>query len=261
MYTYSVYHGDCLEVLDTALNDNTYDVIFLDSPYNTGNKTNKAAKYDRNADFARKNWKSFYSSWDSIERYYAWSLQWLRRAMNKLNPGATMFNCGSFHNIPDLAFAHRKLGLYTIQWVQWCIPNAFPNLSMTKMINSNQTLIWARRDARHVYDKEAAKRYNFGKNLRDYWLINQSTKDGKRWKHPSKKPVDLVYRALDIATFKNKPLRVLDFFAGSGSTGVAAGKLSSVYGIDVHCDLVEKDRAYICDIRNRLGDETSGEEI
>ncbi len=247
---FNLLHGDCIAA-QKELTD-PFDVIWLDPPYNTKNKKNKAATYDRNKDFQRKNWQSFYAEWDDITNYVEWCAQWLEQSKRLLTDTGTIFICGSFHNIPDVALALRAQGFYTIQWVQWCIPNAFPNLSMTKMVNANQTMIWARKGERHYYDKEAAKRYNDGKNLRDYWLLNNDTQAGKRWKHPSKKPVPLVYRALDIATNKNKPIRVLDYFGGSGTTAVAVYNIATHYQIPVECTLVDREWQYIEMQKERL---------
>jgi site-specific DNA-methyltransferase (adenine-specific) len=246
----SLFHDDCLNILPT-LKSNSQDVILIDPPYNTTNKVNKAPKYDRNKDFERKKWKSFHSEWDSIDKYYAWSLQWLRESKRILTETGTIFICGTFHNIPDIAFALRKLGFYTIQWIQWCIPNSFPNLAMTKPINANQTIIWARKGDRHYYNKEAAKLYNDGKNLRDYWIIPKVSNEDSKFKHPSKKPYALIRRALDISLPKRDGVNVLDFFAGSGIVGYTTQRMSADCGVEINCTMVEKSAEYIPVIKER----------
>lgn len=248
-FSCDIYRADCLTVLPT-IPDASVDCIFIDPPYGTGNNKDKSVKYDRNVDFARKNWVNFHADWDSFDNYPQWCYQWLEQSKRILTDTGTIFICGSFHNIPDVALALRALDMYTIQWIQWCIPNSFPQLSMTKMINANQTIIWARKGKRHYYDKEAAKRYNDGKNLRDYWIINQDTRG--TWKHPSKKPFYLVYRALDIALPKDRPAKIVDFFAGSGSTGEAAAHICANYQTPVSCGLVEQSSEYIDTIKARV---------
>lgn len=122
-----------------------------------------------------------------------------------------------------------------------------PNVAMTQMAISNQTLIYARKSkaARHYYNKAAARSYNGGKNLRDFWLIPNDCTAGRTWKHPSKKPVALVSRALHISTPAGGV--VLDCFAGSGTTGVAAR------GLELPCTLIEKAPEYAAMIEQRLG--------
>lgn len=248
-----IEQGDCIERLKMVPSDSV-DVIFIDPPYNTKNKKNKAITYDRNEDYQKKNWIPFFSDWDDISNYYEWCVLWLQESKRILKPRGSIFICGSFHNIPDVALSLRSLEMYTIQWLQWCIPNSFPNLSMTKMINANQTLIWCRKsqEITHYYDKEAAKRYNDGKNLRDYWLINNDTQAGKKWKHPSKKPVELVKRAIDISLPKVHGATVIDFFGGSGTSGIAVRELERQYNIEFHCTLIDNKEEYIAMMEERL---------
>lgn len=262
MVTYNIINDDCVKALQ-ALPDKSVDVIFIDPPYNTGNTQDKTPTYTKNEDYIKKKWKSFHASWDTIDNYELWAIEWLRESNRVLKPKGSMFICGSFHNIPEVAYALGKTGFYTIQWIAWCIPNSFPNLAMTKMVSANQTIIWARPSSKvsHFYDKEAAKSYNDGKNIRDYWIIPNNTSAGKgtSWKqHPSKKPVSLVSRAIDIALPKKGeeletsltygPLHIVDFFAGSGTTGEACRALS----VDTTCTLIEKDPMYIEWIKERM---------
>ena len=251
-----IEQDDCIERLKT-LPSNSVDVIFIDPPYDTKNKKDKSVSYDRNEDFKKKNWIPFFAEWDDIENYYEWSRLWLEQSKRVLKDKGSMFICGSFHNIPDVALSIRSLEIYTIQWLQWCIPNSFPNLSMTKMINANQTIIWSRKNTKvtHYYDKDAAKKYNDGKNLRDYWLMNNDTQAGKRWKHPSKKPVPLIKRALDISIPKMSGACIVDFFAGSGSTGVASLQLQKEYGLEWETILIDNKLEYITMMNERIQEE------
>ena len=241
-----IQHGDCVGLM-AVLAPGSIKTIFADPPYNTGNKKDKTVAYDQNKDFQRKHWTNFHAEWDTIDRYYAWSLRWLRAAYRVLDDGGSLWVCGSFHSIPESALALRKAGFWTIQWVSWCIPNAFPHLAGKQMGNANQTLIWARKGKRHFYDYERAKLYTTrGTNLRDYWIIPNDCSAGRLWKHPSKKPVNLVLRALDISTPKAAGALVLDPFAGSGTTGLAAQQL----GLD--CVLMDSSAEYIALMNRRI---------
>jgi modification methylase len=243
----TILEGDCCARMKD-LNSNSISTIFADPPYNTGNTKDKTVKYDRNKDFAAKNWTNFHSEWDAIEDYYTWSKAWMEEAYRLLRVGGTLWLCGSFHNIPEAALALKAIGFWTIQWVSWCIPNSFPHLSGRQMTNSNQTLIWARKGEKaHYYSPETAKRYTENNTgLRDYWLIPNDSRPGRLWKHPSKKPPALVRRALDISTPKNIGAVVLDPFGGSGTTGEVANEL----GLD--CILIEKNAAYVEIMKARL---------
>jgi DNA modification methylase len=246
------------ETFLSTVSAESIDIVIIDPPYNTGNKKDKTVKYDRNTDFAKKNWINFHSDWDSIPNYYEWVYSWLDNTRRILKPTGSLFICGSFHSIPDTAIALRELGYYTIQWIQWVIPNSFPNLQMDKMVNANQTIIWARpyEHTKQYYDKEAAKRYNNGKNLRDYWEIpkeSQRKSEDTPWlNHPSKKPTALIERAIDIALPKVDGGVVLDYFAGSGSMGEAVLNIARRYDIDITAILADREQEYIDNIRKRF---------
>ena len=57
------------------------------------------------------------------------------------------------------------------------------------------------------------------KNESDLWKISKDTK----YKHPTQKPVELPYRAINNSSRPNNI--VLDLFGGSGSTLIACEKL------------------------------------
>jgi len=64
------------------------------------------------------------------------------------------------------------------------------------------------------------------------------SKEGKNEYHPTQKPVALAYRAIG----NHKASTVIDFFAGSGSTFIAAEQLGrSCYGMEIspaYCDVI-----------------------
>lgn len=240
----TLYHGDCVDVL--AALSVLAQTIFIDPPYATGNDK---AKYERSRLLQEKRWTNFAADWDvwSTQESYAADVErWCEAIRGALDTNGALWVCGSHHSIPTWDLTLKRMGFWVNQWVSWCIPNAMPNVAMTQMASSNQTLIWARKSqkARHYYDKAAARSYNGGKNLRDYWLIPNDCVVGKLWKHPSKKPIALVQRALHISTPSDG--LVLDCFAGSGTTGLAARNLG------LPCMLVEKDARYIAMIEERL---------
>lgn len=242
----TLMHGDCRDRMREIASE-SIDVIFADPPYNTGNTKDKTVSYDHAESLAKQNWTNFHASWDAIDNYADWTCAWLREAERVLKPTGSVWICGSHHNIPDVALALWRCGWWTIQWVAWCIPNAFPHRAGLQMASSNQTIIWARKSkkTRHYYDLEEAKRRNDGKNLRDFWVINNDGRPGRLYKHPSKKPPALVEQAVAISC----PVggTVLDPVAGSGTTGEVCRKLQR------DCIMIEQEAAYIPMIVERTG--------
>lgn len=245
-----------LEAIETC-QDQSINVAFLDPPYNTGNEKDKTVKYSQNKNLASKNWSNFQATWDTIANYDEWATEWMEALQSKMNPQGAVFVCGSYHNIPEIGVIAKRLGYYIVTQIAWCIPNAMPNLACTEMVHATQFILWLRPQMkkRHFYDKEASKRHNEGKNLRDYWPINNDTTSGRgmAWrKHKSKKPVALVQRAIDITLPKESGVTVVDFFAGSGTTGVAVQNLERQYGIQIGGVLSDRDEGYIAAVNERL---------
>lgn len=242
----TLYHDDPITAL-AGMPALAFQSVAIDPPYRTNNTK---AKYADSRLLKTKQWTNFAAEWDSWptqEAYQADVELWLEAMRRVMDTDACMWVCGSHHSIPTWDLCMKRLGFWTNQWVSWCIPNSMPNVAMSQMASSNQTIIWARKSQKSklYYDKQAARLYNKGKNLRDYWLIPNDSQAGKLYKHPSKKPVALMYRMLDISTPQGGA--VLDCFAGSGTTGVAARELF------LDCTLVEKHADYIPMIEHRLG--------
>ena len=90
-----------------------------------------------------------------------------------------------------------------------------------------------------------ARRSDAGSAARFFYSAKAGTQD--RWgsKHPTVKPVDLMKWLIALVTPPGG--LVLDPFAGSGTTGVAA------LATGRNCILIERSDEYIADIRERMG--------
>ena len=90
----------------------------------------------------------------------------------------------------------------------------------------------------------------YGEEQGDVWVIptpQSNFKEGKH--HPAQKPLELLRRIIALGCPRDG--LVLDPFAGSGTTGVAAYELGRTFR------LIEKSLAYVATIRQRL-DEAAG---
>jgi site-specific DNA-methyltransferase (adenine-specific) len=251
--------GSCDHIL--RMYPNTFQCMFVDWPYFTQKRKTKAATYTISERLKKQNWKDFAADWDDgwddHWGYFHWVYSCLKVMRESLTDDGSIFSCGSHHGIWAVKLALIELGMYTIQDIDtttteefdevvqatqdvvWAIPNAFPHLARKQMASSHQTILWARKGKQHIYDWEAAQRYNDGKNLRDYWTINNAgyLKDSK---HPSKKPPLLMKRAFDIAT-RNGAI-VCDPMAGSGRSYVGAQMLGDKIS---KCVLIEREESYV----------------
>ena len=101
-----------------------------------------------------------------------------------------------------------------------------PNLCCRYFTHSTELILWSARDGRskHYFDYPAMKAENGGKQMKNIWrLPTPGAAEKRHGKHPTQKPVALVARCLRAST--NAGDLVLDLFAGSGSSGVAALEL------------------------------------
>lgn len=240
----TLWHGDMAPVL-WSLPAESFPIIAIDPPYATNNAKKK---YDTDL-MRRKRWTNFHAEWDVFESHKAYMREvtvWVEALRHVLDRDGSLWVCGSHHSIPAWDTVLKRMGFWVLQWCQWCIPNSMPQLAMTQMVSANQTMIWARKSkkGKHVYRKDVAKEIGGGVNLRDYWLINNDSQAGRKWKHPSKKPVELLKRQIRLTSRPGDP--VLDCFAGSGTSGEAALSLGHP------CTLVEKHGPYIPMIEQRL---------
>ena len=122
-----------------------------------------------------------------------------------------------------------QLGYRILNDIIWEKPNPPPNLGCRCFTHSTEVVLWATKAKkgskhRYTFNYDAMREENDGKQMKTVWRIPAAGKDEKVYgKHPTQKPVALIDRCLRAST--NPGDLVLDPFAGSGATGVAALRL------------------------------------
>jgi site-specific DNA-methyltransferase (adenine-specific) len=138
---------------------------------------------------------------------------------------------GTYHSIYKCGVALEELGFRILNEIVWYKPNGAPNIGARNFAASHETLIWASLSskAKHTFNYQEMKLGIFpgdklknpGKQMRSVWSIpNTPQREKTLGRHPTQKPLALLDRVLQACT-KPGDL-VLDPFAGSGTTGVAA---------------------------------------
>lgn len=224
---YRLYHGDCLEILGT-LPENSIDLIFADPPYNLSNDGFTC----QNGEMVSVN-KGDWDKSRGFDEDYAFHFEWLNSCKRVLKTNGTLWFSGTYHSIYQCGHALQKLGYHIINDITWFKPNASPNLSCRMFTASHETLVWAKKTkkAKHTFHYEDMRAGEFpddiikvaDKQMRSVWCIGTPLKSEKTFgKHPAQKPVKLMERI--ILSSSNKGDIILDPFAGSSTTGVAALK-------------------------------------
>jgi site-specific DNA-methyltransferase (adenine-specific) len=225
----SVIHGDSLLVLKT-LEQESFDLVYADPPFNTGQ--------------VQRSSRSDVSYADSRQNFLAWMFDWVDECHRLLKPTGTMYLHLDHHSVHltrcfamDPLFGKENF-LGEIVW-SYNFGGRGKRFFAAKHDN---ILVYAKEKGRHVFNyddidtvpykapemqyvnrskEEAEVRIAKGQVPTDVWEMSVvGTNAKERTGYPTQKPVKLVKRAI-VASSPTKG-RVLDPFAGSGTTGAAA---------------------------------------
>ncbi len=220
-------------------------MVFADPPYglsNDGTSIHSGRRVSVNK-----------GDWDrsrGVGADYDFHFDWIRACGRVLVPDGTLWISGTYHSIHLCGHALQMQGWRILNDIVWFKPNAPPNLGRRMFTASHETLIWASKStsARHVFHYNAMREGSFpgdrlkspGRQMRSVWSIPPPAKREKRFgRHPTQKPEALLDRVIRASTDPGST--VLDPFAGSGTTGVAAIRHGRVFiGIDRSEDYLQK---------------------
>ena len=223
-----LYQGDCLALL-ALIPESSVDLVFADPPYflSNGGITCHAG---RMVSVNKGDWDKS----KGPDANHEFNRAWLAACQRVLKPNGSIWVSGTAHIIHSVGFAMQQLGFKLLNDISWVKPNPPPNLSCRYFTHATETLIWAARDkkSRHTFNYKLMKETNRGKQMKSVWEVLPPNRDEKLFgKHPAQKPVALLERI--ILASSNEGDLVLDPFMGSGTTAVAAFRLSrSVFGIE-----------------------------
>ena len=240
--------GDCLEEM-ARLPAASVDLVFADPPYNLQLEGALSRPDQSRVDGVDDDWDKF----ADFAAYDAFTRDWLSAVRRLMKPAATIVVIGSYHNIFRVGAILQDLGFWILNDIVWRKANPMPNFRGRRFTNAHETMIWAARGPEakgYTFNYEALKAGNEDVQVRSDWFLPICTgaerlKDETgRKTHPTQKPEALLRRVLLAAS--NAGDLVLDPFFGSGTTGVAAKRLSrSFIGI-------ERDPAYAGAARRRI---------
>lgn len=231
---FTLLHGDTFQLLPSF--SFKFDMIFADPPYFLSNggiscQAGKVVSVDK-------------GEWDkggTPEYMEAFNREWIALCRDKLKNNGTIWVSGTYHNIFSVANALTELGFKILNVVTWAKTNPPPNISCRYFTYSTEFIIWARKMPKvsHYYNYELMKQLNEGKQMTDVWRLPAIGKWEKSCgKHPTQKPLALLSRIILASTKPND--WVLDPFAGSSTTGIAANLLHRRYlGIEQEPEFVD----------------------
>lgn len=242
---FTLIESDLLKVLPQF--DFKFDMIFADPPYFLSNdgltikngKVTSVNKGDWDKSFGAKEMSKF-------------NRKWLKLARGKLKDNGTIWISGTNHNIFNIGQLLNELGFKILNIITWEKTNPPPNFSCRFFTHSTEQIIWARKEPKvpHYFNYALMKELNDGKQMKDVWRLPAIARWEKRCvKHPTQKPLALLTRIILAST--QKGAWILDPFAGSSTTGIAANLLGRRYlGIDQEAEFLEISKARKLEIEN-----------
>lgn len=219
--------GDSMEQISRV--NHKVDMIFADPPY----FLSKAYSTCING-----TWKSFdKGEWDrerNLESINEFNRRWLSACREVLKDDGTIWVCGTYHNIFSVASCMTELGYKILNIIVWQKSDAKPTLSRNYFNFTTEYIVWARKYEKvpHYFNCDLMEQINGGARMPDVWRIPfVASWEMKCGKHPTQKPLRLLYRIILASTRKDDT--ILDPFAGSCTTGIAANLLGRKFiGID-----------------------------
>ncbi len=215
-----LFHGDTMEL--NSYVTQKVDMIFADPPYFLSSGISKCIN---------GTWKSFEKGeWDrvtTLDKIDEFNTKWLSACRDILKDRGTVFVTGTYHNIFSVASCMTKLGYKILNIIVWQKSDARPTLSRNYFNFTTEYIVWARKYEKipHFFNCDLMEQLNGGARMSDVWRIPLlSSWELKCGKHPTQKPLRLLYRIIIASTHQGDI--ILDPFAGSCTTGIAANLLN-----------------------------------
>ncbi len=239
-----IHFGDNLDVLP-ALPDGSFDLIYIDPPFNTGKVQSRTALKtvrDENGDrtgFAGKRYRSIKvgtkAYGDAFDDYLEFLAPRLEEAYRLLAPTGSFFLHLDYREVHyakvvlDGIFGRESF----INEIIWAYD--YGARSTKKWSTKHDNILWYAKDpSNYTFDLDAVDRIPYmapglvgpekaarGKTPTDTWWHTIVSPNGKeKTGYPTQKPLGIIERIVKVHSRPGD--RLLDFFAGSGTLGEAA---------------------------------------
>jgi site-specific DNA-methyltransferase (adenine-specific) len=199
----SLYAGDALAVL-SSLPSSSVDAVITDPPYSSGGMTRGDRMGSTSAKYHAGGGLPGFAGDNRDQRSWAhWCALWLGEALRVTRPGGVVVMFADWRQLPAASDAIQAGGWVWRGIVPWAKPGARPQQG--RFTNACEYAIWG-----------SAGPMPADGDCLPGWHVAAAPRDRE---HPAQKPIDVMRQLVRICPPGGV---VLDPFAGSGTTGVAA---------------------------------------
>lgn len=212
---------------EALLEGKKVDLVFTDPPYNVAYEGQKYAPI-MNDDLTEEGFIRF------VEAF-------MERISDATKKGGVFYICSGYSSYPAFVWGIKKAGMVFSSPIIW-VKNT-TSMGWEDYKKKHEMLLKGKRPANKaqpiLYGWNGGRHYFLEARMEaDVWEM--SRRASTTMLHPTQKPLGLIQRAIKNSSRPGET--VLDIFAGSGSTGIAAereGRISRMIELDpVYCDVI-----------------------
>jgi DNA modification methylase len=216
--------------LKKLLRNHKVHLLFTDPPYNVNYLGGNRPQPEKHRPKQPRLWKKIYFDNFDQAQYTKWLGSILKNACKSLSPGAAIYIWNGHRQFGPMYLLLESIGIKTSCVITWGKESFAIGYGDYNQQTEFCLYGWLENNGAHKWYGPV--------NESTLWQVHRDpTKD---YQHPTQKPLELAERAL-----RNSSLRgqiVLDTFLGSGTTLIAAERLSRrCFGIEIdphYCDVI-----------------------
>lgn len=235
------------EALDVLykLDSNSIDLIYIDPPFFTQKEQKTVSTGLSYSD----------NQWSTLSQYCIWLQEHLEQSWRILKDSGSIYVHIDYRVVANIKIKLDKIfgRENLINWIVWCYNSG--GASKRSFAKKHDDILWYGKTSRYIfteprepYPRDYGGREGFhkdGRIMNDWWQIPiMSTTSKDRLGYPNQKPLSLLERIVKSSSLKNG--NVLDYFAGTGTTGQACLNLNR------NCILVDSNSKAVEIMKKRL---------